>query len=174
MTDRPICSTHGCDNTCQIIRTNKKTGKINWRKVCSHCHSRRTAAKHGLRNITEVVAKNAGFDSVPKYLDHRAQTKGFNGITEQRNSTHPSRKFRKDYCENRDGRLGFKCTYPMDLPSINGKKFLGHLDVDHIDGNPEHNTAENFQTLCSCCHDYKTIMNGDGATPGRKTLKAKQ
>jgi hypothetical protein len=172
LTNRPVCSTRGCKKGCNY-KINKKTGSIYWRKTCSTCVNKQVAAKHGLKNIAEVVAKKAGFASVTAYLDHQARAKGFSGLTEYRNSTHSYRKHRKNYCENRDGRLGFKCTYRVNLPLIDGKKFLGHLSVDHINGNPKNNRKNNLQTLCNCCHAYKTILNGDGVTPGRKTLKAR-
>lgn len=80
-----------------------------------------------------------------------------------RKSWHPSLKHRKDYCENRDGRLGYTCTTNVI--------WTGMLDVDHINGDPSDNRFENFQTLCKCCHAYKTHRNRDSRTPGRKTLK---
>lgn len=153
--NRPLCSTPGCKNTCYYIRFNRKTGNITWRKVCPRCHNRRTAEKHGLKTIMEVVAKKAGFASVTEYL----------------NSKHPYRSKRKTYCENRDGRLGFKCNYRVKLPLINGKRFLGHLSVDHINGNPYDHSDGNLQTLCTCCHAFKTALYGDALTPGRKFLK---
>jgi 5-methylcytosine-specific restriction endonuclease McrA len=70
---------------------------------------------------------------------------------------------RKNYCENIDGRLGFVCTTTILLAA--------QLEVDHIDGNPLNNDLENLQTLCGCCHKYKTIINEDWKTPGRKTRK---
>lgn len=72
---------------------------------------------------------------------------------------------RKDYCENIDGRLSFTCTSTIVDPEW-------QLDADHINGNPKDNGAENIQTLCKCCHPMKTKMNGDYATPGRKTRVA--
>jgi hypothetical protein len=45
------------------------------------------------------------------------------------------------------------------------------LQVDHIDGNPSNNDIYNLQTLCACCHVYKTIINKDYQSPGRKSLK---
>ena len=50
---------------------------------------------------------------------------------------------------------------------------LPMLQVDHIDGNPynEPEDGSNFQTLCACCHLYKTWQSGDNKTAGRKTLK---
>jgi len=58
------------------------------------------------------------------------------------------RLYKKDYCENIDGRLGFKCTTTVIDACM--------LDVDHIDHVHENNSEENLQTLCSCCHNYKT------------------
>ena len=79
------------------------------------------------------------------------------------NSWHTYRWARKDYCENIDGRLGFTCTTTI--------AWSGMLDVDHKDGNHLNNDLENFQTLCKCCHSYKTNMEKDYLSPGRKTRK---
>lgn len=78
-----------------------------------------------------------------------------------------SKQFRKSYCENRDGRLGFKCRCNgvVDNPSI-------QIDVDHKDGNPFNNDPENLQSLCKNCHAMKTYLSKDYSTPGRKTMKA--
>jgi hypothetical protein len=70
---------------------------------------------------------------------------------------------RKDYCENVDGRLGFKCTTTIVDPEW-------QLDGDHINGDPSDNRKENIQTLCKCCHAMKTKMEKDYLSPGRKTL----
>lgn len=77
--------------------------------------------------------------------------------------------FRKDYCENKDGRLGFKCTTTIIDPLL-------QLDTDHINGDPtSHRTlgAAAMQTLCKCCHAMKTHLNGDNLTEGRKALGVK-
>ena len=59
------------------------------------------------------------------------------------------KRFRKTYCENEDGRLGFKCTTTiMDVEY--------QLEVDHIDENHDNNDIKNLQTLCACCHRLKT------------------
>jgi hypothetical protein len=58
------------------------------------------------------------------------------------------RIYKKDYCENEDGRLGFLCTTNIVDPCM--------LDVDHINHVHEDNSPKNLQTLCSCCHNYKT------------------
>jgi hypothetical protein len=58
--------------------------------------------------------------------------------------------------------LGYKCTTTI--------VWDGMLDVDHKNGDPTDNRPENLQTLCKCCHAYKTWKFGDAKTPGRKTL----
>jgi len=103
-----------------------------YRKWCGQCHIKRLAKKNGI--------------SVSKLL----------------NSWHPWRKYRKDYCENKDGRLGFTCTTNIH--------WEGMLDVDHINGDPADNREANLQTLCKCCHAYKTVMNKDYLSPGRRSL----
>ena len=75
--------------------------------------------------------------------------------------------YRKDYCENIDGRLGFKCTTTI----IDAE---WQLDADHINGDPtSHETlrAAAIQTLCKCCHAIKTKNEKDYMSPGRKSLK---
>ena len=74
------------------------------------------------------------------------------------------KKFRKDYCENIDGRLGLVCTATIVEP-------MWQLDADHIDGDPTNNTENNIQTLCKNCHAVKTKDSKDYLTAGRKTLK---
>ena len=63
---------------------------------------------------------------------------------------------KKNYCENRDGRLGFLCPVHPNFPLSNGV-----LHGDHKDGNHYNNTPENHQTLCSICHHYKGMMTND-------------
>lgn len=60
---------------------------------------------------------------------------------------------RKDYCENKDGRLGYTCTATI--------VWEGQLTVDHINGVHTDNREENLQTLCANCHNYKTYVNQD-------------
>lgn len=107
-------------------------GWANYRTVCSNCHIKKIAAKNG-KTVTQLV-----------------------------NQWHPYLKYRKAYCENRDGRLGFICTTTIHWD--------GMLDVDHINGDPSNNSPMNLQTLCKCCHAYKTVKNKDYLTPGRKAL----
>ena len=95
-------------------------------------------------------------------LEQTASRKGMT-VRELRNSRHPSRRFLKDKCENRDGRLGFKCSYKI--------RHSRQLEVDHKDGNPYNHQKSNLQTLCRNCHAYKTERHQDDLTPGRKRLK---
>ena len=80
---------------------------------------------------------------------YQAQKKGMT-TTEWTNDFHPYLKYRKNYCENVDGRLGFKCTATI--------VWDGQLSVDHIDENHENNDSRNHHTLCHNCHLYKTNL----------------
>lgn len=142
---RPLCETEGCDK--HAVRCNwKADGSPAWRRWCSGCHSRRTAARHGLKRISQLTAQRASMTE-----------------TEYKNQYHPYLKHRRDFCENRDGRLGYRCRYKI--------RHSAQLQVDHINGNPRDNSVTNLQTLCANCHVFKTHANQDYRTPGRKTLK---
>lgn len=129
--DKTTCCEHGCDKP-RARNGYSKNGTPSFKKRCS-AHNK------------QHFAKLAGFETVNQW----------------ENSFHPYKKFRKDYCENTDGRLGFKCTTTITMSAM--------LQVDHIDGNPSNNQPENLQTLCACCHVHKTMTNKDYATPGRKS-----
>ena len=60
---------------------------------------------------------------------------------------------RKTYCENTDGRLGYECTATI--------VWEGQLQVDHMDGDHDNNDPGNLQTLCACCHQYKSYIYKD-------------
>ena len=133
MSARPICIIDGCCNPRQYVGRHDKNGYPAFRQRCA-----------------------------PHHIQFCADNKGLTP-THWSNSFHPYRKWRKTYCENIDGRLGFKCTTNVIWD--------GMLDTDHMDGNPANNKKENMQTLCKCCHTYKGIvLNKDYLTPGRKTL----
>jgi len=93
--------------------------------------------------------------------EYFAEKKGIT-VSEWKNSHHPYRKYRKSYCENTDGRLGFTCTATI--------VWVGMLQVDHKNGNPKDNRPKNLQTLCANCHSYKTNTNKDWQN---KTSKVK-
>ena len=74
------------------------------------------------------------------------------------------RKFRKEYCENIDGRLGYLCTAKIE-------NAVWQLDVDHWDGNKKNIDPSNFVTFCANCHRYKTFLFGDNIKRNKVTTK---
>lgn len=151
--------------TCEF--TDKKTGKICGKPACKSSAKRKDGT-HAPRThkgkvscstcFNDDIYKNAGWTSTKAYQKH----------------IHPYLKFRKDYCENQDGRLGFNCTFtaPSKTQLLSRgveADFQGWLQVDHIDGNHLNNDPKNLQTLCACCHTVKTAIYKDYSTPGRKT-----
>ena len=146
--DRPCCNVRGCKSPRAIISCTNDGSPV-YRKVCSTHHSRNIAAKHGVSSISKLTAQRQGMT-----------------VTEYKNQHHPYLKFRKDYCENVDGRLGFACTTNI--------VWNGMLDVDHKNGKPNDNRPRNLQTLCKCCHSFKSNMFQDYKSPGRKALGIKR
>lgn len=166
---RPICKTTGCKNKTQHLGTYKANGYPNFRKYCVPCHNER-------RDHFQKQAESVDRRSLPKCeiptckkkvevfgSDHKGVLKYTVFCKDHVGSINTYLIFRKNYCENIDERLGFKCTTTIF--------WQGMLDVDHIDGNSDNNDPKNLQTLCKCCHAYKTNKYGDYKTPGRKKLK---
>jgi len=174
-TTHPQCSVPGCTNLAAHMLAKShprfpQYRRSNWIKdmyptasdnfCCGTHHHENTARKHGVKTAAHLTAIRNGFTSA----------------TEYKNSTHPYLRYRKDYCENIDGRLGFICNSTLPTQEmINAVRGLEDwkpkwlLEVDHIDGNHTHNDPENLQTLCKHCHVMKSFSNGDHLTPGRKT-----
>jgi 5-methylcytosine-specific restriction endonuclease McrA len=69
-------------------------------------------------------------------------------------------KFKKHFCENLDGRLGFECTTTIEDSCM--------LTVDHNNADRNDNSPENLVTLCACCHNYKTKIFRDSIKPKKK------
>ena len=136
--ERPICSIPGCGRTAQ---PSGKSGEIRWRRP---------------KWMKEQFPESEGYAC----NKHHSMKHGIGGWD--------YKIYRKDYCENVDGRLGFACTTNIIDPEW-------QLDADHINGDPySHRTmgADAIQTLCKCCHAIKTRDSRDYATAGRKTLSA--
>lgn len=169
------CKHPGCTELqCHSTKNYNGTGKPFYRPFCNKHYQENKALNAGCYSVAEynikVITNKAirkGFDTAKEYENDRnlklAISEGFTNYTDYRNSNHPYLKYRKTFCENSDGRLGFICTCEIRLNA--------QLQVDHIDGNPENNDPANLQTLCANCHIFKTIINEDHKTPGRKTLK---
>lgn len=171
---------------------------------CEKCHRANTARVNGVSNVEQLtrrrnaLALKLGFSSIAemkqeqrieKCIEHgftreqfleasdslrTALVSGYETFTEYNNARHPYLRYRKIYCENQDGRLGFKCTSVLptqeqiDAAGLAWKP-IQFLEVDHIDGNHTNNDPANLQTLCKCCHMIKSAQVGDHLTPGRKT-----
>lgn len=144
--ERPACSTIGCYEERCYVSTSKK-GIHYFNKFCRKCKEKSIKEKHGVDDIQKITSRRNGFGD---------------DVTAYKNSKHRYRQYRKTYCENVDSRLGFRCTTTILITA--------QLEVDHIDGDPSNDDIENLQTLCGCCHAYKTHTEKDYATPGRKTL----
>lgn len=65
--------------------------------------------------------------------------------------------WKKKYCENIDGRHGFKC--PVD--GNEWAHYSESLDLNHKDGNHDNNIPENVETLCKLCHGRHSREDGE-------------
>ncbi len=148
--DRPRCA---CGNfVLKIYRKGVPTG---YRKICSSCNSKGVAERQGL----------TPFEYHTKCLEAGAKKRGLS-VAQYRNKSHKYRKYIGSECSNRDGHLGYKCTFPKTFGVVEG---LAVLEADHKDGNPKNNDPSNITTYCPSCHRVKTYMNSDHTTPGRKS-----
>jgi 5-methylcytosine-specific restriction endonuclease McrA len=186
---RARCEVDGCDNPVHLSGHSKHTGKELFRKVCGKHHSQRVAEKRGFTNISQVIAANAGFDSVYEYqdfkarekgfdgvrdeLEHRAREKGFDSLTEYNNSRHRYRRNRLDYCQNCAGEAVWVDPDTGEHKPLHdsiglctytipkGELGMAMLSVDHINGNNQDDRPENHQTLCHNCHKAKSLLSKD-------------
>jgi len=124
---RPKCEVAGCNKGAHNAG-NRRDGTIYWRKS---------------------KGADGGYICGYHHYRYQAQQKGMTS-TQWTNSFHPYLKYRKNYCENTDSRLGFECTSTII--------WNGMLSVDHIDENHENNDTRNHQTFCHNCHGYKTNL----------------
>jgi len=135
---RPNCSVIGCPKQAELVG---KRGDIRYRRESW------IAEKYGIPK-----------EDAWSCTEHHQTNLGIGGWD--------YKKFRKDYCENLDGRLGWKCTYvppPEEFAKYRGGYIYElYLQVDHIDGDHRNNEESNLQTLCGNCHQIKTNLNGDG------------
>ena len=64
---------------------------------------------------------------------------------------------KKDYCENKNGQLGWKCPLEGDLSGFPSDIY----DMDHLDGDHHNNDPNNVMTICKICHSRKGKESGD-------------
>ena len=157
---------------------------LRMKDLCTKHHQEDVAKRNGKKNYRTLIVNNSGFETAHEYvnhsakqagfedhhdrLNHNAQSAGFISHSDRLNSKHPSRKYRKDYCENIDGRLGFKCTTKITEDMIKA----GVLEVDHIIPRTKggKDTEENTQTLCCNCHKMKGWLFEDGNPKSDKCM----
>lgn len=182
MEQRETCATEGCEKKVQL-QGRTSTGKATFRKVCSGCHQKAIAEKHGVSSMAQVIAKNAGFKTVSEYNHHIAKEKGFSSYTAYKNSTHRYLKNRKTYCENKHGMAKWidpdtgKTRYLREYKNSTCNYEIVHmaqLSVDHINGNHYDDRVENHQTLCHNCHKLKSILSKDHWSTEKKEKHIKE
>ena len=166
----PTCSVTRCKTSCQYMGKHKlSTGHPIFRKICGKHHmqnlNRPKEINPRICKVSECYKVGQHLGSYYKTGDKKGQprrrgrcsthhyefqaTKKGMSANQWLNSFHSYKKYRKEYCENIDSRLGFKCTTTIiDM--------YYQLEVDHIDNNHDNNTEGNHQTLCACCHRIKT------------------
>ena len=165
--DRPRCIIEGCNNPAHHTGGYRKDGSCIFRKYCGSHHTERGKLFNEIKSQTDrrsaPVCRAAGCKKKTNLMGTDISGNPLYTVycPDHLNLSTAYAAVRKNYCENIDGRLGFVCTTTILLAA--------QLEVDHIDGNHLNNDLENLQTLCGCCHKYKTIINEDWKTPGRKT-----
>lgn len=163
-----ICCVEGCNDLGQDVtkKKEKEKGVIRRRKYCIKHFKSDLAERNGAESFLHILARNKGV-TVEEYcrnlVQNRADAMGVS-VTAYRRSIHKSRRHILDYCENVDGRLGFKCTTTIIVD-------CGMLHGDHKNGVPWDHRPSNLQTLCSCCHSYKSHIFKDYASVGRRAAK---
>ena len=151
----PQCQIDGCNKKSQFVGTyNKTTGHPIFRKYCHTCHGGRMKVyRDKMESYDGRKAPLCIFPGCRKRAtllgtDESGEFK-YSRCCKDHGFSKPYLVYRKDYCENIDGRLGFKCsTTIIDM--------RWQLEVDHINENHADNREENLQTFCACCHRIKT------------------
>lgn len=113
--------------------------------------SKMTCINHGCQGKRVLVNRSNTGNEIYRSVCSRCYRAG-RGLVEFAEGVTP---VKKNYCENRDGRLGYKCRATR-LRSF-------QLDMDHIDGDNTNNRPNNIQTLCKNCHSLKSKMENNYA-----------
>lgn len=99
-----------------------------------------------------------GICVIPGCLNHQ-QSNGADGSYKLTCSHHNRVRYpkmgtngyeKKNYCENIDGRHGFKCE--------NKLRYMEELEIHHKDGDRSNNDLLNKETLCANCHRIITAL----------------
>ncbi len=133
-----------------IVMTNS-ISKIQKEKFFKNKNKLPICINHGCN--TQVAVRNWGNWSFKSECSRCARSRTM-GIVREGVVIH-----KKTYCENIDGHLGFKCPVPTKKSWIGFE--VGCLDLDHIDGNHDHNIPSNVKTYCKICHNRKSLESGD-------------
>lgn len=139
--NKPTCLNINCNEPVHLIKYRDYKYPI-YRSVCLRCHH----ANIEFRNVKyKQGVKLVKLDYCENYTHKRIK-----GIPES------------DWKP---------CSTQHDKSKINKFQETGvlpsrDLHIDHIDGNHYNNVPENVQTLCSCCHSYKTKIAGDLKSTG--------
>jgi hypothetical protein len=174
-----------CGEICHPLGKRKSDGvTLRMKDFCTKHHQENVARRNGKKNYRTLIANNAGLETTHEYVNYTAKQAGFEdhydrmnenakkagfiSHSNRLNSKHPYRKYRKDYCENIDGRLGFKCTTKITEDMIQA----GVLEVDHIIPRTKGGTndEENLQTLCCNCHKMKGWLFEDSNSSSDKKM----
>lgn len=52
--------------------------------------------------------------------------------------------------------------HPLCEDCLDRGQVTAATDVDHMDGNPHNNSADNLRSLCHACHSRKTVRQDGG------------
>tara|TARA_B100000287_G_scaffold17282_1_gene17336 strand:- start:4078 stop:4677 length:600 start_codon:yes stop_codon:yes gene_type:complete len=148
--NHPICCYPGCDRKVHVMR------------VISNDNSKKPIEVPSAYRVFRAVCKMHHEYNWNEKMKRRIDGVGLKTI----------KLLKKDYCENYDGHLGFKCCTKHDKSKINMMQETGvlesrKLDLDHKDGDHFNNDPSNIQTLCKSCHATKTHINGDSKYRGK-------
>ena len=126
----PKCVNDGC--TKDVVVREWKNWSI--KSECTSCIDCRKNKKYIIQNNKKIIKKGSKRSIINDIIIHK-----------------------KDFCENFNSHLGFKCPVNKEEWS----DFAESLDLDHLDGNHMNNTPINVKTYCKLCHNRKSKQTGD-------------
>ena len=157
---------HEYDNIKLVPRSEKPIyNKTKKRYMCQYC-------LHNLAKRKKVILKNGtvkynyskinGYHACPSCVFKDAKERGVKYGQLSRGGGNKDRSakelnqymhHKKDYCEAKDGRLGYKCRTKI----VTSKQLtIDHIDENFSSGDSNKNHPDNLQTLCHNCHVVKS------------------